>query len=98
MFCKLFYTLFFLFLHHLKGWETSVTDKENAFYLGNSEETITFLETFGTSVSFVAERRPMMSHKNGWWLICGCSFRQFIAEHRIENGLQPEYFILKKKK
>ena len=29
----------------------------------------------------------MMSHKNGWWLIIGCSFRQFIAEQRIENGL-----------
>ena len=29
----------------------------------------------------------MASHKNGWWLIIGCSFRQFIAEQRIENGL-----------
>jgi hypothetical protein len=29
----------------------------------------------------------MMSHKNGWWLVSECSFRQFIAEQRIENGL-----------
>ena len=22
----------------------------------------------------------MMSHKNGWWLVIGCSFKQFIAD------------------
>ena len=37
--------------------------------------------------SFVVPLHPMASHKNGWWLIIGCSFRQFIAEQRIENGL-----------
>ena len=35
----------------------------------------------------VVPLHSMMSHKNGWWLIIGCSFRQFIAEQRIENGL-----------
>jgi len=29
----------------------------------------------------------MMSHKNGWWLVIGCSLMQFMAEQRIENGL-----------
>ena len=29
----------------------------------------------------------MMSHKNGWWLVVGCSLMQIIAEQRIENGL-----------
>ena len=38
----------------------------------------------------VVPLRPMASHKNGWWLIIGCSFRQFIAEQRIENGLLSE--------
>ena len=37
--------------------------------------------------SFVVPLHPMASHKNGWWLIIGCSFRQFIAEQRIEKGL-----------
>ena len=49
-------------------------------HLENSEEMLTFLETFGTSVSFVAERHPMMSHKNGWWFIIGRSLMQIIAE------------------
>ena len=29
----------------------------------------------------------MMSHKNGWWLVIGCSLMQIMAEQRIENGL-----------
>ena len=29
----------------------------------------------------------MVSHKNGWWLVIGCSLMQIMAEQRIENGL-----------
>jgi hypothetical protein len=29
----------------------------------------------------------MTSHKNGWWLVIGCSLMQIMAEQRIENGL-----------
>ena len=32
------------------------------------------------SQNFVIPLHPMMSHKNGWWLVIGCSFKQFIAE------------------